>query len=147
MLNFASKLAVFILAFAVLATAATAAEMSAKYTINESTSAKLGTYLVNQTGFTFYYFMNDKPGKGMSACTGQCIKLWPPFYAENITVPATLNKTDFTDVNRTDKMEQLAFKGWPLYYYSGDKKPGDTNGQGIGNLWYVVNPASFPPKT
>jgi hypothetical protein len=30
----------------------------------------------------------------------------------------------------------------PLYYYSGDKKPGDANGQGIGGVWFVLNPSA-----
>ncbi len=29
--------------------------------------------------------------------------------------------------------------GRPLYYYSNDVKPGDTNGEGFNNLWYVAN--------
>ncbi len=145
-MNLEFKLAVLVIALALLATTATAAEMSANYTINESTSAKLGTYLVNQTGFTLYYFMNDKPGNGMSTCTGQCVKNWPAFYTENITVPATLNKTDFTAVKRNDGIEQIAFKGWPLYYYYKDTKPGDALGQGVGSVWHIVNPTNFPPK-
>jgi predicted lipoprotein with Yx(FWY)xxD motif len=28
----------------------------------------------------------------------------------------------------------------PLYEYIGDKKPGDTNGQGIDGLWSVAKP-------
>jgi hypothetical protein len=29
--------------------------------------------------------------------------------------------------------------GRSLYTYSGDAKPGDVNGQGFNNLWYVAN--------
>jgi hypothetical protein len=29
--------------------------------------------------------------------------------------------------------------GKPLYYFAGDAKPGDTNGQGVG-VWYAVTP-------
>jgi hypothetical protein len=42
-------------------------------------------------------------------------------------------------------MKQTAFMGRPLYYYSGDKKPGDTNGQGFNNLWYVANVTGSVP--
>ena len=27
-----------------------------------------------------------------------------------------------------------------LYYFSGDAAAGDTNGQGVGGIWYVVGP-------
>jgi predicted lipoprotein with Yx(FWY)xxD motif len=38
----------------------------------------------------------------------------------------------------------VTYNGHPLYYYVGDKKPGDTTGQGLNQFgagWYVVNPA------
>jgi predicted lipoprotein with Yx(FWY)xxD motif len=38
----------------------------------------------------------------------------------------------------------VTYKGHPLYYYVGDKKPGDTSGQGLdqfGAKWYVLTPA------
>jgi predicted lipoprotein with Yx(FWY)xxD motif len=67
-----------VLVVAILATAAVA-EMANNYAINTSTNKTLGTYLVNQTGFTLYYFKMD-PGNGTSACSGGCVTLWPPFY-------------------------------------------------------------------
>lgn len=140
-----SKLWLFVLVVAVLATAAVA-EMANNYTINTATNKTLGTYLVNQTGFTLYYFANDKPGNGTSTCTGSCATIWHPFHAKNVTVPAGLNATDFTSVMRKDKMNQTSFKGLPLYIFSSDMKPGDVKGQGFKGIWFVIDPMKFPPK-
>lgn len=115
------------------------------YTVNVSSSADLGMYLVNETGFTLYYFTNDAQGKGTSACNGQCAVNWPPFYAEKIVVPMGLNASDFTSMMRTDGKEQTAYKGWPLYHYSMDMKSGDALGQGKNNVWFVVNPMKMMP--
>lgn len=142
-----SKLSILVLVAALLGTVAMAAEETGRYTVNISTNATLGKYLVNETGFTLYYFTKDAPGNGTSTCYGNCSKLWPPFYAENITVPEGLDAKDFTAVNRTDGEEQIAYKGWPLYFWYKDMKAGDTLGQGVGKIWYVVNPEDFPPKT
>ncbi|HZI44358.1 MAG TPA: hypothetical protein VFD53_04000, partial [Ilumatobacter sp.] len=35
---------------------------------------------------------------------------------------------------------QATYNGWPLYFFAGDDAPGDTNGQGQGGVWYVVDP-------
>lgn len=104
------------------------------------------THLLNETGFALYYFANDAPGNGISACSGSCANIWPPFYIKNVTVPTGLNATDFTTVIRKDGMSQTAFKNWPLYQYSKDMKPGDVDGNGFKGIWFVVNPMKFPPK-
>ncbi|WP_311676569.1 hypothetical protein [Pedobacter cryoconitis] len=41
---------------------------------------------------------------------------------------------------RTDNTKQTTYKGWPLYYYSGDSKKGDINGDGILKTWFVSTP-------
>jgi hypothetical protein len=43
-------------------------------------------------------------------------------------------------VKGTDGSSQLAAAMHPLYTFSGDSASGDTNGQGLGKVWYVVNP-------
>jgi predicted lipoprotein with Yx(FWY)xxD motif len=139
------KLGLSVLVVAMLATAAVAG-VSNNYTINTATNKALGTYLVNQTGFTLYYFANDKLGNGTSTCSGSCATIWHPFYAKNVTVPTGLNATDFTSVMRKDKMNQTSFKGWPLYIFSSDMKPGDVKGQGFKDIWFVIDPMKFPPK-
>lgn len=35
---------------------------------------------------------------------------------------------------------QVTYNGWPLYYFARDKQAGDTTGQGVGQVWYVVSP-------
>ncbi len=86
-----NKLGFLVLASAILVTAAMA-EMADNYTVNTASNETLGKYLVNETGFTLYYFANDAPGNGTSTCYGDCARLWPPFYAENMTVPEGLNE-------------------------------------------------------
>ncbi len=137
------KISILVLAILLLAGAAIAAEKMNEYTVNLTTNDTLGSYLVNQTGFALYYFANDAPGNGTSTCTGKCSEFWPPFYAEKISVPQGLNASYFTNATRTDGIEQTAYQGWPLYLYSKDKKPGDTNGQGVNDAWFVLNTTYF----
>ncbi|MFH8473887.1 hypothetical protein [Streptomyces sp. NPDC018000] len=40
-------------------------------------------------------------------------------------------------------MKQQALDCRPVHTLSGDVKPGDTNGQGVGGTWYAVPP---PPN-
>ena len=75
-----------------------------------------------------------------SACTGACLSKWP--------VVAPLAKNDikgvttkgFVTFNRPDGLKQQSIDCWPIYTFSGDTKPGDTNGQGVGGTWYAVSP-------
>jgi len=43
---------------------------------------------------------------------------------------------------RKDGGTEVTYHGHPLYYWAGDKKPGDVTGQGLdnyGGAWYVVD--------
>jgi len=59
--------------------------------------------------------------------------------AANWTVAPGLDSGIFSTVARDDGTEQLAAGQFPLYYFSGDARPGDVNGQGSGNVWFVVD--------
>lgn len=88
--------------------------------------------LADSKGMTLYTFDND--AAGVSNCYGGCASSWPPFIAK----AGAGADGDFTLVERKDGSAQWAFKGMPLYYWAGDKKPGDTRGDGVGGVWHVV---------
>ncbi|HEY9483416.1 MAG TPA: hypothetical protein VIR00_10675 [Micromonosporaceae bacterium] len=98
------------------------------------------SYLADSTGRTLYLFVADPAGK--SICTGQCASFWPPLTA---TVTAGAGVTgNLTTFQRSDGGSQAVINGHPLYYFSVDKAPGQTAGEGLnenGGLWYVVDPA------
>jgi hypothetical protein len=51
---------------------------------------------------------------------------------------------DLGTLNRSDGHNQVTYAGHPLYYYVGDTKPGDTNGQGLddfGAKWWLLTAA------
>jgi len=98
----------------------------------------VGNYLADSKGMTLYIFTKDQSNK--NSCTGDCLKNWPIFHAEKITSPAGSDQKEFGEFTRADGAKQSTFKGWPLYHFSGDKAQGDTKGQGVKQVWYVINP-------
>jgi predicted lipoprotein with Yx(FWY)xxD motif len=114
-------------------------------TVQISYDKSLGNYLVDGSGRTLYYSINDAPGNSNSNCYGDCVNNWPLFYSDMIIVASGLTTSDFATISRGDGRHQTSYKGWPLYYSSKDKRPGDINGQGTNNVWFVINPYSFSP--
>jgi len=108
------------------------------HAIKVSEDAKIGKFLVDAKGMTLYLFKKDSPGK--SACAGPCVEKWPLYYQEAVMATSGLKAEDFATIAREDGKKQTTYKGMPLYYYVGDKKAGDTAGQGVGGVWYIVNP-------
>ncbi|MFF3457092.1 SCO0930 family lipoprotein [Streptomyces sp. NPDC002730] len=101
---------------------------------------KLGEIIVDKNGMTVYRFKKDSAWPMKSACTGECLKKWP------VVAPVDKNDTEgiikkgFVTFDRPDGIKQQSIDCWPIYTFAGDKKPGDTNGQGVGGTWYVVSP-------
>jgi len=111
------------------------------YTVVIGTQKPVGNYLTDADGKTLYYFTKDS--SGMSACSGDCIKNWPAFTADSFVVPSAMSASDFGTITRDDGTMQVTFKGYPLYYFIKDRKRGQITGQGVGKVWYVVDPAKF----
>jgi predicted lipoprotein with Yx(FWY)xxD motif len=98
---------------------------------------KVGSYLTDAKGMTLYVFKKDTPGK--SACAGDCVAKWP-LYQGQVEPTGSLKAADFGTITREDNQKQTTYKGMPLYYFAADKAPGDTNGQGVKEVWLVAKP-------
>jgi len=107
-----------------------------------SMSTALGVVLTGPSGNTLYTLSSD-PSNG-STCTGACLGAWPPLLVPSggtVSGPAGTSRT-FGTFTRTDDMTiQATANGRPLYLFSHDNAPGQTNGEGItafGGTWHVV---------
>ncbi|WP_246210698.1 COG4315 family predicted lipoprotein [Vogesella oryzae] len=87
-------------------------------------------------GRTLYRFDKDSAGSGSSVCNGDCAVKWPPYLA----APGAQPHDDFAIINRADGSKQWSYKGWPLYFWQGDKQAGDMMGDNIGGVWHVIKP-------
>lgn len=93
-------------------------------------------YLANQEGHALYVHHGDLPsatGTPTSNCTGNCLDDYTPFAVETISLPDSLDASDFTTfVNAEVGISQVAFRGWPLYTAAVDTVMGDVNGHQVG---------------
>lgn len=103
----------------------------------------LGKTLVDSKGRTLYLF--EKDSGTSSSCTGGCAADWPPLRAKGSpTVGTGASASLIGTATRSDGAPQVTYDGHPLYLYVEDRKPGDTNGQGVtayGAAWFALSPA------
>ena len=106
-------------------------------------STGLGRAIVDSRGHTLYLFEKDK--RGASACAGVCAVYWPPFVTKG--APSAVKGARHSllgTVSRADGTRQVTYAGHPLYFFSGDTKRGQTNGEGLkdfGAAWYALMPS------
>jgi predicted lipoprotein with Yx(FWY)xxD motif len=106
----------------------------------KASQSSLGTILTDQDGRTLYGFTNDKGGT--SSCSGACIATWPAAAGSSAPTAGTgVNPALFSSITRTEGAVQATYNKWPLYYYVGDATAGETGGQGVNGVWFVVNAA------
>ncbi|MFD8807732.1 SCO0930 family lipoprotein [Streptomyces sp. NPDC059597] len=107
--------------------------------------AKLGDIIVDKNGHTVYRFLKDKAWpKSVSNCTGACLEKWPAVGPVEESDTKGVLKKGLMPFTRPDGVKQMTVNCWPIYTFSGDKAPGDTNGQGVGGTWYAVSPDGKP---
>ena len=97
------------------------------------------TVLTNAQGLTLYYFTADSATQ--SAVSGNLAQIWPPQLftgsgEPTSSTPLAGKLSVQTDVNGN----QVEYNGHPLYTFSGDSAPGQTNGEGITGMWFVATP-------
>ena len=108
-----------------------------------ATDPVFGDILVDGNGMTLYMFTMDEPN--MSNCADDCLAAWPPLIDDgNLTVGDGVNASLVGSAAMLDGSMIVTYNGMPLYYWVGDVQPGDTNGQDVNKVWYVVSPAGDP---
>ncbi|ALV31938.1 SCO0930 family lipoprotein [Streptomyces sp. CdTB01] len=106
---------------------------------------KLGDIVVDKNGMTVYRFIKDVAWpKVISNCAGACLEKWPAVAPVSPNDTKGIEKKGLMGFTRPDGVKQMTVDCWPAYTFSGDTKPGDTNGQGVGGTWYVMAPSGKP---
>jgi predicted lipoprotein with Yx(FWY)xxD motif len=93
--------------------------------------------VTDPAGMTLYSFDKDEPLT--SHCAGGCLKAWPAYVADS---QPGASVSPAAERFGSGAPQQWAWKGKPLYYFAGDAKPGDRNGDGSGGVWHVIRPAT-----
>jgi predicted lipoprotein with Yx(FWY)xxD motif len=104
-------------------------------------NGQMVSVLTTFNGMTLYERTSD-PAPG-SNCTGQCAQMWPPVLSSGTVISTAPIRGNLT-VHMTANGKQVEYNGHPLYTYSGDMAPGQTKGQGVGNVWQTVSVALQP---
>lgn len=109
--------------------------------LSVNADVKLGKLLVDSQGRTLYRFNKDSAWPMKFGCLDACLNTWKPAApvdkAKVSDIPAGL----VGSVKRPDGTEQLTIDCWPVYLFTGDTAPGQTNGHGKQGLWFAVDDA------
>jgi predicted lipoprotein with Yx(FWY)xxD motif len=120
-------------------------------TANESKAAPPATvvvqvtngHLADQTGRSLYLFLADTSGS--STCNDACAAQWPPLTTLGaVTAGNGVDAAKLKTSDRQDGTKQATYNNHPLYFFSADTGPIQTNGQGVnafGARWWLVNPS------
>ena len=107
-----------------------------------------GSILFDGAGKALYVFTRDP--RGRSACTGACARAWPPYLVKTRPRAGTGARTSLVGTTRRPGGAlQATYAGRPLYYYVGDRRPGQVRCQNVfefGGLWLVVRPGGRPVR-
>ncbi|MFI5607659.1 hypothetical protein [Amycolatopsis sp. NPDC051903] len=99
--------------------------------------SSLGPILTDSAGRTLYAFADDS--SGISTCKEGCLETWPALTGgKDFKAADGADQKLLTATERTPGVEQAKYGKWPLYYFVGDQRPGDIDGQGVDDLWFVV---------
>jgi predicted lipoprotein with Yx(FWY)xxD motif len=110
--------------------------------INVASTSK-GSVLTDDQGRVLYMFNPDN--RGSSVCYDECAAAWPA--ALTVGPPTAGTGVDASllgTTKRTDGSTQVTYNKYPLYTFAFDAKAGDTNGQAVKSIWWVLNAAGVP---
>ena len=114
------------IAAATLLAAAAQATVASTVALRKTT---LGTILVDARGHTLYLFEKDR--NNISACNAACAAYWPPLHSHGAP---RAGKGLQQSLLRLNLAGQVTYAGHLLYTFAGDKRAGDTSGEGLNNF-------------
>ena len=118
-------------------TATTGSSGALIHTATATVKGTSETILTNAQGRTLYYRTSDT---ATSVCSGGCASFWPPLLATGSTTPtSSASLPGKLSVVTNANGSQVAYNGHPLYTFSGDTAAGQTNGEGVQGIWFVVS--------
>ena len=124
---------------------AAAVPAAAEATLKVADDPKLGKILTDDKGMTLYIYTKDSADT--SNCSGGCLANWPPLLtagspkAGDGVTAALLGSASLSDGRKI-----VTYNHMPLYYWVKDTKAGDTTGQNVGKVWFVINPSGVAVK-
>jgi predicted lipoprotein with Yx(FWY)xxD motif len=90
----------------------------------------LGRLLVDGHGHTLYLFEKDR--SGVSMCNSACTTYWPPLTGHGTPRAGKGVHQSLLKLARSrNGARQVTYAGHPLYTFVGDKRAGQTAGQGL----------------
>ena len=106
----------------------------------QAADSSLGEVLVDAEGRTLYLFEADSGTT--SSCTGGCETAWPPLTVTDAPVAGTgLDTTKLAHGEAAGRLRSGHLQQRTCCTGSRvTRRPGTTNGQGVGNLWFAVSP-------
>jgi predicted lipoprotein with Yx(FWY)xxD motif len=100
----------------------------------------LGSILVDARGRTLYLFEKDR--SGLSMCSSACTAYWPPLTSQGAPRAGSgVRKALLTLGKAHNGVRQVLYDGHPIYTFVGDKRAGQTSGEGLTNFgagWYAI---------
>ena len=94
-------------------------------------------HLVDPEGRSLYLFTLDE--ERTSTCEGPCAETWPPLLGRPVAGEG-VDPGLVGNAERSDGSIQVTYAGHPLYRHTGDISPGDTEGHGFNDVWFLVSP-------
>jgi predicted lipoprotein with Yx(FWY)xxD motif len=106
-------------------------------------NSRYGRVLFDGQGRALYLFTRDRTRR--TRCYGECASAWPPFVTTGTPRGRSGVKSRLLGTTRRrDGKAQVTYGGHPLYYYVGDRSPGQVLCQDVdefGGTWLVVSPS------
>ncbi len=103
----------------------------------EVADSDLGAHIVTAEGMTTYGAVDQRDGE--VTCEADCAQVWQPVLVEGEPEVGEDVDAEVTTIEREDGGVQVVVDGSPLHTFVVDSDPGDVQGQGSAERWFVVS--------